>query len=334
LTLGEIASLVSGELHGPASLSISGPGAIENSKAGTIVFAVSEEFLAKAEECEAAAVLLPKRLSSKTKPFIQVENPKLAFMQLLQRAVRPLPLKPGVHATAVVDPGATVSSHAQLGAYAVIEKGARVGPGCRIYPFAYIGEDCELGENCVIYPHAVLYQNVKLGDNTIVHAGAVLGADGFGFVWDGTKQIKVPQVGGVVIGSDCEIGSLTAIDRAMVGETTIADDTKIDNLVQIGHNSTIGSHTVIAAQAGISGSAEIGDRVTIAGQVGVADHVSIASDVILAARSAALQDIEEPGEYIGTPAQPSNVGKRAMLLIHKLPELFSRVRKLEKSSEE
>ncbi len=334
LTLGEIAALVNGELHGPANLSISGPGSIENSKTDTIVFAVSEDYLAQAEGCAAAALLLPRNLSSSKKPFVCVDEPKLAFMELLQNAVRPLPLNHGIHATAVVDSGATVSSHAQVGAYAVIERGARVGAGCRIYPFAYIGEDCQIGDNCTIYPHAVLYQKVQLGENTIVHAGAVLGADGFGFVWTGQKQMKVPQVGDVIVGDHCEIGALTAVDRAMVGETTVGNDAKIDNLVQIGHNTSIGEHTVIAAQAGISGSVQIGDRVMIAGQTGIADHIRIASDVVLGARTAALQNIDEPGEYIGTPAQPIAIGKRAMLLITKLPELFSRVRKLEKNSGE
>lgn len=330
MTLGEIAKVVGGELHGPADLTITGPGAIESATQGSIVFATSENYLAAAESGGAAAILLPKNLAAKEKPYITVDNPKIAFMRLLQKSIRPLPLAPGFHPTSVIDPSATVSSHSQVGAYAVVERGAKVAAGCRIYPFAYIGENCELGENCIVYPHAVLYQDVTLGDNCTVHAGAILGADGFGFVWDGAKQLKVPQVGAVVIGDDCEIGALTAIDRAMVGETTLGTGSKIDNLVQIGHNTTIGEHTVIAAQAGISGSSDIGKRTMIAGQVGVADHVKVADNVVLAARSGVLQDIDEPGEYIGMPAQPSNTGKRAMLLFNKLPELFSRLRKLEK----
>ena len=330
MTLGEIAALVGGELHGPANLSISGPGSFDSEEADTIVFALSAEYLERAEQSAAAAFLLPLDLSSSKKPYIKVRDPKLAFMQILQKSVRPLPLSPGIHATAIVDPAATVSSHAQVGAYAIVEKGARIEAGCRIYPFAYVGEDCVLGENCTIYPHAVLYQSVRLGNDVIVHSGAVLGADGFGFVWNGTKQIKVPQIGAVCVEDDCEIGALTAIDRAMVGETRIGNDTKLDNLIQVGHNSSIGEHVVIAAQAGISGSAKIGDRVMIAGQSGVGDHVKITDDVMLAARTAAIQNIDEPGEYIGTPAQPSATGKRAMMLFAKLPELFSRLRKLEK----
>jgi UDP-3-O-[3-hydroxymyristoyl] glucosamine N-acyltransferase len=330
VTLAEIAKLVDGELHGPESLGITGPSAIETASAGTIVFATSQEYLVQAEQSAAAALLLPRGLSSSAKPFINVDQPKIAFMRLLQDAVRPLPLAPGRHPTAVIDPAATISSHAQVGAYAVVERGARIGAGCRIYPFAYIGEDCELGDNCVVYPHAVLYQSVRLGDGCIVHAGAVLGADGFGFVWDGKQQVKVPQIGAVSIGENCEIGALSAVDRAMVGETKIGAGTKLDNMVQVGHNAQIGEHGVIAAQAGISGSATIGDRVMIAGQAGVGDHISITSDVALAARTAAIQNINQPGEYIGIPAQPAASGKRAMLLFAKLPELFARLRKLER----
>jgi UDP-3-O-[3-hydroxymyristoyl] glucosamine N-acyltransferase len=334
LTLREIAVLVGGDLNGPPDLQIKGPGALDTDEPNTILFAISAEYLSMAETSRAAAILLSRDLTSSAKPYIQVDNPKVAFMLLLKNAVRQLPLSPGTHPTAIIDPSATVSSHAQIGAYAVVERGAKVSAGCRIYSFAYIGEDCEIGENCVVYPHAVLYQNVRLGDSTIVHAGAVLGSDGFGFVWDGSFQVKVPQVGSVSIGNDCEIGALSAIDRAMVGLTIIGADTKIDNLVQIGHNAEIGEHTVIAAQAGISGSASIGDRVMIAGQVGVGDHIRIASDVALAARTAAIQDIDSPGEYIGTPAQPLATGKRAMMLLAKLPELFSRVRKLERRADE
>jgi UDP-3-O-[3-hydroxymyristoyl] glucosamine N-acyltransferase len=330
LTLGEIAAKVGGELHGPADVSVRGPGDIDRCQPGAIVFAITKEYLARAEHSPAAAVLLPRELSSKTKPFIIVDDPKLAFLRLLQESIRPLPLSPGIHKSAVVDATATVSSHAEVGAFAVIERGAKIEAGSRIYAFAYIGEDCVVGENCVVYPHAVLYQDVQLGEGCIVHAGAVLGADGFGFVWDGTRQLKVPQIGSVRISENCEIGALTAIDRAMVGETELGKGTKIDNLVQIGHNTRIGENTVIAAQTGVSGSASIGDRVSIAGQVGVGDHIHVASDVILAARTAAIQDIQEPGEYIGIPAQPLAAGKRAMMLLAKLPDLFSRLRKLER----
>ena len=192
MTLGEIARLVGGELHGPADLPISGPGDFDSQDGGRIVFANSPEFLVKAEGSKAAAILLSKELQSKTKPFISVDNPRIAFMMVLKSAERPLPLAPGIHTTAVVDSAAVVSSQAQIGAYAVVERGARIEAGARIYPFAYIGEDCVVGEGATVFPHAVLYQQVHIGARAVVHAGAVLGADGFGYVWDGKQRVKVP----------------------------------------------------------------------------------------------------------------------------------------------
>jgi UDP-3-O-[3-hydroxymyristoyl] glucosamine N-acyltransferase len=330
LTLGEIAQLVNGRLRGPADVLISGPVSSGSKNEGGIAFAETAEYLAKAEDSGAAALLLPLDIESASKPFIQVENPRAAFMVLLKHAERPLPLAPGIHPTAVVHPSAEVHPSARVGPYAVIEVGARIGEDCRIYPFAYIGEDCELADDCVVFPHAVLYQNVSLGRGTIIHAGAVLGADGFGYVWDGEKRIKVPQIGSVVLGENCEVGALTAIDRGTVDATEIGDGTKLDNLVQVAHNVRIGKHGAVAAQVGLAGSATLGDRVMMAGQSGVGDHVTIVSDVAVAARGAAIQDITEPGEYIGTPARPSAEGKRSMLLFFKLPELFARLRKLER----
>ncbi len=329
MTLAEVAILVGGELNGPAELEISEPVSPEVKELGGIAFAESESYLEIAEQGGAVALLLPRSLRGK-KPFIHVDNPRAAFFALLQRAEQPLSLNPGVHATAIVDPTATVDPSAQVGPYAVIERGARIGAGCRVYPFAYIGENCDLGAGCAIFPHAVLYTRVRLGERVIVHAGAVLGADGFGYVWDGSKRLKVPQVGAVVIESDCEIGALTAIDRATVGETRVGPGTKIDNLVQIAHNVEIGSHCAIASQVGIAGSTKVGDRVMAGGQSGSADHMVIGNDVVLTARAAVLQSIESPGEYMGFPARPSFEAKKVLLLTLKLPELFARLKKLEK----
>lgn len=329
VTLGEIADLVQGKLNGPRDLEISGPVAPETVSPGGIAFAESETYLAVAERGAAAALLLPRNLIS-DKPYIQVDEPRSAFLQLLQTADRPLPLSAGVHPSSVVDPQAIVDPGAQIGPYAVVEKGAKIAAGCKVYPFAYIGEDCELGEECMVYPHAVLYRKVKLGARVIIHAGAVIGADGFGYAWDGKHRIKVPQVGKVVIEDDCEIGALTAVDRATLGETRVGHGTKIDNLVQIAHNVELGADCAIASQVGIAGSTKIGDRVIAGGQSGAADHIVIADDVSLTARAGVIRDLEIPGEYMGFPARPSFEAKKVMLLTIKLPELFARLKKLEK----
>jgi UDP-3-O-[3-hydroxymyristoyl] glucosamine N-acyltransferase len=180
-----------------------------------------------------------------------------------------------------------------------------------------------------VFPHAVLYQDVVLGERCVVHSGAVLGADGFGFVWDGDKQHKVPQIGGVVVGDDVEFGANTCVDRATCGETLVGRGTKLDNLVQVAHNVSIGEHTVIAAQVGIGGSSSIGSRDTIGGDVAVSDHVSIADGVVVGGRSGVFQDIAEPGEYAGFPPLPVVSAMRVMALQTRLPELFRRLKQLE-----
>jgi UDP-3-O-[3-hydroxymyristoyl] glucosamine N-acyltransferase len=212
----------------------------------------------------------------------------------------------------------------------VVEQGAEIGTGSRIYSFAYVGENCRLGEGCTLYPHSVLYQDVTLGARSIIHSGAVLGADGFGYAWDGSRRVKIPQVGAVVLGDEVEIGANTTIDRATAGATVVGTGTKLDNLVQVGHNCRIGEHTVVAGLSGISGSTKIGSRNTLAGQVATADHVTVCDDVTLAGRTGVTNDIKEPGAYFGFPARPLGEAMRSLVLVSRLQDLFARVRKLER----
>src|SRR5262249_54723583 len=241
---------------------------------------------------------------------------------------RPLPLSPGVHPTAVVDPAADVAPTASVGPYAVVERGARIAAGARVFPFCYVGEDCVVGQDSVLYPHVVLYQDVRVGARCVVHAGAVLGADGFGFAWDGTRQVKIEQVGGVRIGDDVEIGAGSTVDRATSGTTTVAAGVKVDNLVQIGHNAEVGPHSLICGQAGIAGSAVVGRRVTMAGRSGVADQVWVGDAVALAGGAVASRDITEPVVHYGFPARPD--GLRILAALAELPRLRDRIQQLER----
>jgi UDP-3-O-[3-hydroxymyristoyl] glucosamine N-acyltransferase len=333
-TLSEISTVVNGELHGPADQLVTRPVPADSNDPDGITFASNAKYLERAEKSEVGAILVSNGFRPSKKPFIVVPDSRIAFGRLLGLWKKPLPLPEGIHPTAVVDALARVDAGASVGAYAVIERGAVVAKGAKVYPFAYIGEDCHVGSDCIVYPHAVLYQGVKLGNRTIVHAGAVLGADGFGFEWDGTQHTKVPQIGIVETGEGVEIGANTCVDRATAGTTSIADGVKLDNLVQVGHNVTIGKHTVIAAQTGLSGSTDIGERVTMGGSVATSHHVQIADDVLLGGRTGVTSDIDEPGEYWGTPARPMLEAMRASLLVYKLPELAARIRELEKRLEE
>jgi UDP-3-O-[3-hydroxymyristoyl] glucosamine N-acyltransferase len=273
-----------------------------------------------------SALILPPGLVIEGRPCLYADRPQAAFARFLALCRRPLPLSPGVHPTAVIHPEATVDG--SVGPYAVVERGARIAAGARVFPFCYVGEDCVVGADTVLYPHVVLYQDVHVGARCIVHAHATLGADGFGFAWDGERHVKIQQVGGVRIGDDVEIGANTTVDRATSGTTTLGPGTKIDNLVQIGHNATVGEHSVICGQAGVAGSAVLGRRVTMAGQSGVGDHVSLADDVTLAGGASASRDLTEPAVHYGFPARTD--GLRISAVLAELPRLRERVQQLER----
>jgi UDP-3-O-[3-hydroxymyristoyl] glucosamine N-acyltransferase len=334
LTLGEIAVLINGTLEGPSDLPILRVAQPDSNDAAAIGFAESEKFIKLAEGSQIGALVVPFGASIGHKPVIRVEEPRRAFHLVLQQFQKSVPIETGVHPTAVVHESAKIDPSASIGAYCVLSENTVVEANVRVYPFCFIGPDCVLEKGAVLYPNVVLYGWVRVGKDSIVHAGCVLGADGFGFVWDGSRRIKVPQVGSVEIGDEVEIGALSAVDRATMGATVVGHRTKIDNLVQIGHNVRIGEDCAIAAQAGVSGSARVGDRVVLAGQCGVADGIVVGSDTSFGGRSAVVKDTPEPGTYLGYPARPIAEEKRSMLLAQRLPELLARLRKLERKADE
>jgi len=322
--------MIQGDLAGPADLPIARPISAGTADPSGIAFAESEKYLSQAEASGVGAVLLDREMRETPLPAIRVDQPRFAFFMLLKLSERPLPSADGIHPTAIVSAEATVDPSASIGPYAVVEKGAWIGPGARIFPYCYVGENCRIGARTVLYPHVTLYQDVTVGEDTILHSGLVVGADGFGFVWDGSQRIKVPQVGAVKIGNRVELGANTTVDRATAGETSIGDGTKIDNLVQVAHNNRIGEHTVIAGCTGLAGSVEIGDRCVIGGMVGFRDHVSLGDDVFVAGMSGIEKDLAGPGQYFGVPALPGMEAMRIFKLHQRLPEIWNRLRELEK----
>lgn len=332
-TLGELADLLGGAVHGPRDLKISRPVPAGSSDVEGITFAESPEYVAKVLNTPVGAVILPNGSPECGVPAIHVDRPREAFGRLLALFSRPLPLELGIHSTAVVSPDADIDPSARVGAYAVVERFAKIGPESRVFPFAYIGESCALGTQVTVHPHAVLYRDVRLGDRTVVHAGAILGADGFGFVWDSpnrNRRVRVPQVGGVIVGSDVEVGALTAIDCATAGDTVVRDGVKIDNLVQIGHNCDIGEHTVIAGQVAVGGSSTIGKRIDIGGKAAISDHVTVGDDVIVAGMTGVANNLPGPGVYWGIPARPLALVKRIYAAMARLPEMNKRLKELER----
>lgn len=332
-TLSDIAAIVGGEMHGDGATPVDRLVPAGSDDPRGLAFAESDAYLARCLASRVGSVIAKRGSRTDGKPAILVEAPRAAFFLALAEFSRPLALPAGVHPTAVVSARADVHPSARIGAYCVIEDGVKIGQDCRVFPFCYVGEGCQVGDQCVLFPHAVLYQDVVLGQGCIVHAGAVVGADGFGFYWNGNEQAKIPQVGGVMLGSDVEVGANSTIDRATCGETRVGDGVKIDNSVQVGHNVVIGAHTVLASHTCIGGSSEIGSRVMFGGNAAVADHVRVADGAAFGGCSGVFQDVEEPGQYLGLPPVPIKTAMRQMALQKRLPELFQRLKALESEVE-
>jgi len=230
----------------------------------------------------------------------------------------------------VVAADARVDPTAAVGPLSVIESRAVIGPGVRLHALVYVGSGVEIGEGTLVYPHVSVREGVRIGRRVVIHPGAVLGADGFGFAFDGGAHRKIPQVGGVLIEDDVEIGANTTIDRPAVGETRIGAGTKIDNLVQIAHGVKIGRDTLLAAQVGIAGSTTLEDRVTLAGQVGVAGHLTLGTGVVATAQTGIPNSVEAGSFVSGYPAIPNRDWLKSSAVFRKLPELRKALSDLER----
>jgi UDP-3-O-[3-hydroxymyristoyl] glucosamine N-acyltransferase len=329
-SLGALAEALGATVEGDAARVVSGVATLESAGPGHISFCTDARYQAAARASAAGAFLAPAGITELPGPVVRTANAPLAFIRLLQLFHPEEEVLPGIHPSAVVAADASIDSTATVGAQAVIETGVCVGARVRIFPLVYVGQKAQIGDDTVLYPHVVVRERVRLGRRVIVHAGAVIGADGFGYARDGNVHRHIPQVGSVLIEDDVEIGANTTIDRATLGDTIVRRGTKIDNLVQIGHNVDVGEDCIIVAQVGLAGSARLGRGAVLAGQVGIADHVRIADGVSVAAQSGIGSDITEPGIYLGCPARPAFESKRIMIAESQLPELIRRVRRLER----
>lgn len=327
LTLGELAKTLGGELRGPADLVVGRPVPAGVQDPSGITFAASEKYIRQVLESPSGSVIVPLECPPIPVPAIAVSNPRAAFGHVLAMFERRLSAPAGIHPTAVVDPSATVDPSASVGAYCVVEAEAVIAAGAQVLAHSFVGPRTVVGEHTILMPRTTLYQDVEVGKRCIIHSGAVVGADGFGFVFDGEKQAKVPQVGRVLIEDDVEVGANTCIDRATCGDTVVGRGVKLDNLVQIAHNCRVGAHTVMASQVGVSGSVVIGERCVLGGQVGIADHAELGDEVMMAGQSGANGRLEK-GQYVGSPAIDARIGFRSIAVFRRLPELQAQVREL------
>lgn len=332
-TAAEIARQLGGEIAGDGSVALTGFAAANLAKAGDLTFAENETYLARAEQSAASAILVPKDVTHGSKTLIRVANPRVAFARVLPLFFPEPVFAPGVHPTAVVAASAQVDPTVHIGPGCVVGERVQFGPRVVLQALAYVGDDACLGEDTRVYPRVTIYPQTSIGRRVRIHAGAVIGSDGFGYVWDQGQQVKVSQVGNVVLHDDVEIGANTTIDRGALGSTVIGRDTKIDNLVQIGHNVVIGEHCIIVSQTGIAGSTKLGDHVTLAGQVGLAGHLKIGSHVTISAQSGVMTDIPDGEKWLGAPARRDREMKRIFIALERLPELIRRVKELENKVE-
>lgn len=327
-TLGRLARLVGGELVGDPELPIRGVAPLERAGPGDLSFVAKGRARREAETSGAAAFLVPSDAELPGRPVIRVRQPYLALATVLAALYPERAPTPGIHPTAVVDATARISPEATLGPFVVVGPESQVEACAVLHAHVVVGARCRVGAGSVLHPHVVLRGDVDLGRGVVIHAGSVLGADGFGYVFDGERHRKIPQVGRVVVEDEVEIGANVTIDRATLGETRIGRGTKIDNLVQIGHNTVVGSHAIIVAQTGISGSCRIGHGAVLGGQVGVVDHVTVGDGARVGSQSGVHRDVPPGGAVLGSPALPAAEARRALAALGRLPALLRTAREL------
>ncbi len=336
VSVAEIADFIGGRIVGDGCIPVTGLSSIRQAVPGDLTFVSEFRYLRLAEQCPAAAVLVGSEVSSSgSKTIIQVANPYIAFAKVLQR-YQPSEIRhpKGIHPAAVVESGAQLGADAAVGAHAYVGEGAVIGSRAILYPNVYIGPGCVVGEDTIIYPNASIREGCWIGARCIIHCGAVIGSDGFGFMPMNGAHQKIPQTGIVEIGDDVEIGANTAIDRATFGKTIVRSGTKIDNLVQIGHNTEIGEHCIVCGNVGVAGSAVIGNHVTLAAGSGVGGHLEVGDHVVVAALGAVTKSVPPHRVVSGFPAVDHEVEKRQKASLHRLPDALRTLRKMERRIEE
>lgn len=329
MTVDEVARLIEGKVCGDGFAELDGIAQLEIASERELAYADGNRAVARAERSRAGCVLIADSSLFSGRTTIEVKNPKLAFVKAAALLIPSLPYPPGVHPSAVISPGARLGERVFVGPHSVVADGAVVEEGAVLMAGVCLGERARVGEGSVLHPGVVLYPGSSVGKRVILHAGVIVGGDGFGYVFADGRHHKFPQIGGIVIEDDVEIGCNSTLDRGSLGTTRVGQGTKIDNLVQIAHNVSIGRHCVIAAQTGISGSVEIGDEVVIGGQVGIGDHVRIESRAMIGSGAGVLTGkvIREGTVVWGTPARPLAEVKRIYATMARLPEITQTLKK-------
>jgi len=332
ISLGELAKRFGCELIGDPGVNIDRVGSLSNAGPGALSFLASSAYRPQLPSTKAAAVILRAEDAEDSPTAVLIDENPYACYARMAAVICPAPTyAPGVHSTAAIAATATVASSAHIAANAVVDDGAVVGENSYVGPGAVVGPDCVVGDNCRLHANATLVRNVTIGDRCTFSSGSVVGSDGFGNALTSDGWVKVPQVGGVRIGNDVEVGACTSIDCGAIDDTVLENGVRLDNQIQLGHNVHLGEHTAIAASAAVAGSTSIGKRCLLAGLVGVAGHLKICDDVTILGQGMVSKDITAPGSYASNfPVEDVRIWNKRVALFRRLDKLLGRVSKLEK----
>ena len=333
----QIAQFVQGVIEGDENATVNTFAKIEDGKPGAISFLSNPKYTHYIYDTESSIVLVDGsvELEKPTKAtLIKVDNAYECVAKLLQLYESMKHKKTGIDSLAFISPSAKIGENVYIGAFAYIGDNVVIGDGCQIYPNVVICENAKVGNDCLFYPNVTIYHDCHVGNRVTLHAGSVVGSDGFGFAPSENGYDKIPQIGIVTIEDDVEIGANTCIDRSTMGSTYVRKGVKLDNLVQIAHNTDIGANTVMSAQVGIAGSTKVGQWCMFGGQVGIAGHITIGNKVFLGAQSGVPSSLKDNQTLIGTPPMEKLPYFKSQAIFQKLPDLYKQIQKLQKEVDE
>lgn len=333
----QIAQFVQGVIEGDENATVNTFAKIEDGKPGAISFLSNPKYTHYIYDTESSIVLIDKsvELEKPTKAtLIKVDNAYECVAKLLQLYESMKPKKTGIDSLAFISPSAKIGENVYIGAFAYIGDNVVIGDGCQIYPNVVICENAKVGNDCLFYPNVTIYHDCHVGNRVTLHAGSVVGSDGFGFAPSENGYDKIPQIGIVTIEDDVEIGANTCIDRSTMGSTYVRKGVKLDNLVQIAHNTDIGANTVMSAQVGVAGSTKVGQWCMFGGQVGIAGHITIGNKVFLGAQSGVPSSLKDDQTLIGTPPMEKLPYFKSQAIFQRLPDLYKQIQKLQKEVDE
>jgi UDP-3-O-[3-hydroxymyristoyl] glucosamine N-acyltransferase len=329
-TLAELAGYVEGQIRGDGNVVIKSASTLSRAVEGDISFLANSKYEKQLASTKASAVIVGRDIvTTATVPLLVCEDPYYAFMQIMvmlhgHRKHK----KTGISSKADISDKAKIGVDCHIHSFVTIDDDAKIGNGTIIYPGCYIGRGVEISSDCILYPNVVIYDGCKLGKRVIVNANSVIGEDGFGYASHKGVHHKIPQVGNVVVEDDVEIGACCGIERGTLGDTVIGQDSKLGDLVTIGHGSRIGPHCLLVAQVGVAGSTNLGHHCVVGGQVGIVGHVNIGNNVMIAAQAGVINSVGDNKVILGAPAIDANIGKRAYSTIQYLPDMRQGIKEL------